>query len=92
MLLTDLRGSIGFASFAVLTYYAVANAAAFTLPGPQRRWLRPFAALGGAGCVLLALALPPRTVLAGAAVLAARLIWRALTPRERGSRRSRVDP
>ena len=33
----DLRGAIGFSSFAVLTYYAIANAAAWTLPPHQRR-------------------------------------------------------
>ena len=30
VLTTDLRGAIGFSSFGVLTYYAIANAAAFT--------------------------------------------------------------
>ena len=29
----DVRSAIGFSSFAVLTYYAVANASAWTLPG-----------------------------------------------------------
>lgn len=31
VLVTDVRGAIGFSSFAVLAYYAIANAAAFTL-------------------------------------------------------------
>ena len=60
----DVRGVIGFSSFAVLLYYAVANASAWTLG----RRLIPAAGL--AGCVTLAFALPPRSVLAGAAVLA----------------------
>lgn len=60
----DLRGAIGFSSFAVLAYYAVANAAAWTLcPG-----LVP--ALGLAGCGILAFALPPAAIAAGAGVLA----------------------
>ncbi|EOD69933.1 APC family permease [Amycolatopsis vancoresmycina] len=59
----DLRSAIGFSSFAVLTYYAVANAAALTLPGKAR------AALGLAGCVVLAFSLPLPSVLAGCAAL-----------------------
>ncbi|MGH3974956.1 MAG: APC family permease [Pseudonocardiaceae bacterium] len=74
----DLRSAIGFSSFAILIYYAIANAAAFTLPGRQRRWLRPLAVLGAAGCGLLAGTLPPGTVLTGAAVLALGLIGRAV--------------
>ena len=72
----DLRNAIGFSSFAILTYYAIANAAAFTLPGRQRRWLRPLAVVGATGCALLAFTLPPATVLTGAAVLALGLAGR----------------
>lgn len=60
----DLRGAIGFSSFAVLLYYAVANASAWTLG----RRLVP--AVGLAGCLLLAFSLPLTSVLVGAAVLA----------------------
>jgi amino acid transporter len=60
----DVRGVIGFSSFAVLLYYAVANASAWTLG----RRLIPAAGL--AGCVVLAFALPPASVLTGVAVLA----------------------
>lgn len=60
----DLRGAIGFSSFAVLLYYAVANASAWTLG----RRLVP--GVGLAGCLLLAFSLPLTSVLAGAAVLA----------------------
>ena len=66
VLLVDLRGAVGFSSFAVLAYYAVANASALTLPGS-----RVVAAVGLAGCVLLATTLPVASVLAGAAVLGA---------------------
>ena len=38
--LTDVRHAIGFSSFCVLAYYAIANAAAWTLPPEQRRWPR----------------------------------------------------
>ncbi len=78
VLVADVRGAIGFSSFTILTYYGIANAAAFTLPGRQRRWLRPLAAVGVTGCALLALTLPTVTVLAGVAVLAAGLLGRTV--------------
>ena len=40
VVVTDLRGAIGFSSFCVLAYYAIANASAWTLPPSQRRWPR----------------------------------------------------
>lgn len=61
----DLRGAIGFSSFGVLAYYAVANASALTLRGG-----RALPALGLTGCLLLAFALPVGSVVGGAAVLA----------------------
>ena len=69
--LADLRSAIGFSSFAVLVYYAIANAAAWTLPRHERRWPRALAGAGFAGCVLLACALPVRSIVAGAALFAA---------------------
>ena len=60
----DVRGVIGFSSFAVLAYYAVANASAWTLG----RRLIP--AVGLIGCVVLAVALPLTSVLVGAGVVA----------------------
>lgn len=68
--LADLRSAIGFSSFAVLFYYGIANAAAWTLD-PRERGTRVRAAIGIAGCALLAFALPRSSVLAGSAVLAA---------------------
>ncbi|HVV10089.1 MAG TPA: APC family permease [Amycolatopsis sp.] len=61
---TDLRGAIGFSSFAVLTYYAIANASAFTLGA------RVIPVAGLVGCVLLAFSLPLPSVIAGCVVLA----------------------
>lgn len=66
----DLRGAIGFSSFAVLVYYAVANASAWTLSPAEGRPPRIVPALGLIGCVVIALALPPSSVLTGTAVLA----------------------
>ncbi|MCV7217340.1 APC family permease [Mycobacterium crocinum] len=61
----DVRGVIGFSSFAVLVYYAVANASAWTLGGR-----RIIPAVGLIGCVVLSVALPLPAVLSGAGVLA----------------------
>lgn len=60
----DVRGVIGFSSFAVLVYYAIANASAWTL---RRNRLVPV--LGLAGCVVLAIALPVPAVLSGVGML-----------------------
>jgi len=76
VLVADLRSAIGFSSFAVLTYYAIANAAAWTLPAAQRRWPRMLSVLGVAGCALLAFTLPEVSVIVGGGVLAlGALIW-----------------
>jgi basic amino acid/polyamine antiporter, APA family len=83
----DLRGAIGFSGVGVLIYYAIANASAWTLPGPARRWLRPLAAVGLTGCVVLVATLPPGSVLAGLFALAAGLSARWLL-RVRTTRRS----
>ncbi|MFJ5271310.1 APC family permease [Streptomyces sp. NPDC088358] len=65
----DVRGAIGFSSFGVLAYYAVANASAWTLrPTPAARFVP---VVGFIGCVTLAFALPWVSVIVGAAVLGA---------------------
>jgi APA family basic amino acid/polyamine antiporter len=66
----DVRGAIGFSSFGVLAYYAVANASALTLTPAEGRPPRAVPVLGLAGCVVLAFALPAASVATGAAVLA----------------------
>ncbi|MHC0431576.1 APC family permease [Streptomyces sp. O3] len=68
VLAADVRGAIGFSSFGVLVYYAIANASAWTL-GPGVRRVLPV--VGLAGCLVLAFALPLSSVLTGSAVLAA---------------------
>ncbi len=65
----DLRGAIGFSSFAVLIYYAVANASAFTLRPDEGRPRRAIPVVGLVGCVVLAFAMPLSSVLSGATVL-----------------------
>ncbi|MFD7991342.1 APC family permease [Streptomyces mexicanus] len=66
----DVRGAIGFSSFGVLAYYAVANASAWTLVPAAGRPPRIVPALGTAGCLVLAFALPGTSVLWGVVVLA----------------------
>ncbi|GGR98158.1 amino acid transporter [Streptomyces humidus] len=63
----DVRGAIGFSSFGVLAYYAVANASAWTLDSAPSR--RALPALGLLGCLTLAFALPATSVVVGAGVL-----------------------
>jgi APA family basic amino acid/polyamine antiporter len=63
----DVRGAIGFSSFGVLAYYAIANASAWTLG--QARTARVLPVVGLAGCVTLAFALPWASVAVGSAVL-----------------------
>ncbi|WP_262852466.1 APC family permease [Mumia quercus] len=65
----DLRGAIGFSSFGVLVYYALANAAALTLTRAERRPPRALAGFGLAACLVLACTLPWVAVVTGAAVL-----------------------
>jgi APA family basic amino acid/polyamine antiporter len=65
----DLRGAIGFSSFAVLIYYAVANASAFTLGPDEGRPHRVIPLIGLVGCLVLAFAMPLSSVLSGVAVL-----------------------
>jgi APA family basic amino acid/polyamine antiporter len=78
VLTTDLRGAIGFSSFGVLTYYAIANASAYTQPPERRRWPRALNVVGVIGCATLVVTLPVSAVIAGAAVLAAGVAGRAL--------------
>ncbi|MGC5025993.1 APC family permease [Tsukamurella sp. DT100] len=73
----DLGAAIGFSSFAVLVYYAVANASAWTLDAAVRARIVP--AIGLAGCLLVALSLPAGSVSAGILVLVAGALAYAVT-------------
>jgi APA family basic amino acid/polyamine antiporter len=83
VLTTDLRGVIGFSSFGVLVYYAIANAAAFTQPSQDRRWPRGLNVLGAVGCLTLVATLPWQSVLAGAAMSAVGLAGRGIVQARR---------
>ncbi|WP_181065092.1 APC family permease [Nocardia nova] len=66
---TDVRAAIGFSSFGVLLYYAIANAAAWTLTSSEGRPARLIPVVGLVGCLVLACTLPALSVLTGSAVV-----------------------
>lgn len=81
--LGDIRGAIGFSSFGVLLYYAVANLAAFRQRGTARRYPRFLQLVGGVGCVVLVVTLPWPSVPIGVGVLLAGCGYRLLRLRRR---------
>jgi APA family basic amino acid/polyamine antiporter len=66
---SDIRGAIGFSSFAVLAYYAVTNASALTLRDDEGRPPRIVPVAGLLGCLALALFMPIQSAAAGMLVL-----------------------
>jgi APA family basic amino acid/polyamine antiporter len=77
----DLRSAIGISGVAVLTNYAVTNAAALTLRRDQRRCPLAIAVVGLLGCVTLAATLPPTAIVTGLVTLAVGVIVRPITRR-----------
>jgi basic amino acid/polyamine antiporter, APA family len=86
ILLTDLRGAIGFSSFGVLLYYLIANVAAYTQSREQPRFPRVLQFVGAAGCGILVVTLPLRAVLGGTLVFAVGISYRAIRLRIRRRR------
>ncbi|MFI7114200.1 APC family permease [Nonomuraea sp. NPDC050227] len=86
LLVADLRGAIGFSSFGVLVYYAIANACALTLSRAEGAPVKAVPVLGLVLCLVLAFTLPVASVLAGVAVFAAGLAVWAVRRRASGSR------
>ncbi len=78
VLVADLRGAIGFSSFGVLVYYAVANLSAMRQPAAERRWPRALNLVGLAGCLVLVVTLPLAAVIGGVIVVAIGLGGRAV--------------
>lgn len=91
VLTTDLRGVIGFSSFGVLIYYAVANAAALTQPAADRRWPRALHQFGFVGCLVLVATLPWQSVLAGLVMFAVGMGGRWLVRHRRATRTAGGD-
>jgi APA family basic amino acid/polyamine antiporter len=76
VLVTDLRGAIGFSSFGVLLYYLVANLAAWTQAGADRRYPKALQVTGALGCVVLVVTLPVASILGGLAVCLLGILYR----------------
>ena len=87
VLTIDITSSIAVSGVAVLTYYAVTNAAALALGRDQRRWPRALAVVGLLGCVVLAAALPPSALLGGGFVLVTGVAARQVAVRRLGDER-----
>lgn len=68
VVLVDVRGAIGYASFLALSYYAIGNACAWTLDRPLVHKLVP--TLGFLACITIAVLLPWESVVAGIVTLA----------------------
>jgi len=83
VLTTDLRNAIGFSSFGVLIYYAIANASAYTQPHGWRRWPRGLNVVGLVACLVLVVTLPWSAIAVGVGVIAVGLAGRALALRRR---------
>ncbi len=78
ILTTDVLTVVGFSSFGVLIYYAIANLSAITLG--TRPWYAPKAlnVLGVLGCLVLAFTLPIASVLTMTVLLALGVLARAV--------------
>lgn len=81
VLVTDVRGAIGFSSLGVLVYYVVANLSALRQPAEQRRYPRVLAAFGILGCCALLATLPLESLLGGVSVLVIGVAYRVLSLR-----------
>lgn len=77
----DLRSAIGVSGVAVLTYYAITNAAALTLPASDRRWPRFVGVIGLLGCLVLIATLPLEVVATGLVTLALGVVARLFAQR-----------
>ncbi|MEO9249280.1 APC family permease [Citricoccus nitrophenolicus] len=86
VLLTDVLTVVGFSSFGVLVYYAVANLAAFTLTERVVRAPRWLNLTGALLCLVLASTLPWVSVLVMLGVFAVGLAGRAMVVWRRGRR------
>ncbi|WP_435198862.1 APC family permease [Janibacter sp. GS2] len=68
VMLVDVQGAIGYASFLALSYYAIGHACAWTLDRPVVHKVVP--TLGLLACIIIAVLLPWQSVVAGVVTLA----------------------
>lgn len=78
VLVGDVRLTWGFSAFTVLAYYGITNLAALRLPPELRRYPRVVPVLGLAGCLFLALFVPPAVAAAGVGALGLAFLLRRL--------------
>jgi len=76
-LVGSVKTTWAFSAFTVLVYYAITNLAALRLPEAERRYPRWVAGLGLVACLFLAFWVEWRVWVAGLALLALGLGWRA---------------
>jgi basic amino acid/polyamine antiporter, APA family len=72
---SDVRGAIGFSSFAVLSYYAITNASALTLRQDEGRSPRIVPVVGLLGCLVLAVFMPTSSIVTGGLVSAIGIVY-----------------
>jgi basic amino acid/polyamine antiporter, APA family len=73
----DIVWTIGISSFCVLSYYAIANLAAYRQLGSNRQGSKSFAMIGLASCLLLAIFVPVQSLVIGIACLTLAMALRA---------------
>ncbi len=86
-----LRGIASAASFSILVYYGIANLAALRMPRAAKLYPDAVPIVGLVSCLVLALAVPGALIAAGAAILIAGFVVRAIVrvispPRPTGCR------
>jgi APA family basic amino acid/polyamine antiporter len=72
----------------VLTYYAIANASAYTQDREHRRWPRALNVVGLLACVALVVTLPWTAVVVGLGVVAVGIVGRLIARGRRPTGRS----
>lgn len=92
IVLGDVREVIGFSSAGVLTYYFVANLAAYKQQGSNRRYPRWMQVLGMVLCVVLVATLPWQSVVGGVAMFALGFLVRGIVLLRRERRERSADP
>ncbi|WP_029069091.1 APC family permease [Jonesia quinghaiensis] len=70
IVVSDVRGAIGFSAFGVLLYYSIANLSALRQHGEHQRYPRIFFVIGVVGCLTLMATLPQESVIGGVIVTA----------------------
>jgi basic amino acid/polyamine antiporter, APA family len=75
VLIADIRSAIGFSSFAILIYYAIANISALKLASSDRLWPRWLAVPGAIACLAIACSLPFASIVTGLAVFGVGVLY-----------------